>query len=243
MRMLKHGGRESKKVNKKEFILSLGAAHKFFNDLGIAEPLVGPSSLPANGEFNRIALDTELPYTDVFFAGLRIGQYNFKLTDFSYLQFSYTNPDDVRYAFYPSPFSSEGLGHLAHIDKHLKTSDDADFETFMALATSIKVNYRRPAVRYEYNFEQYEAGVHPVSHLHIGTYGDDRWPLQPCLTPLAFSLLIGKLYFRTHWEVVTEGEKESRKNEFDALLEKERAKCSVTPAEKFELESRSFYFT
>lgn len=229
-------------MNEKEFMRSLHASHNFFNELGIAEPLVGPSSLPVHGEFNKIALDTERPYTDVFFAGLRIGQYNFKLSDFSYLQFSYTSADDLRYAFYPSPFSSEGLDHLAHLQKRLKTSDEADFETFMALATSINVNYRRPIVRYEYNVKQYEAGVHPVSHLHIGTYGDDRWPLQPRLTPLAFSLLIGKLYFRSHWEAVTEGEKQNRKNEFDALLENERAMCSATPSEHFELEGRSFFF-
>ncbi|AHI63367.1 DUF2290 domain-containing protein [Burkholderia thailandensis] len=229
-------------MNEKAFTLSLRDAHGFFSrELGLAEPLAGPTSLPARSDFNRIALDTERPYTDVFFAGLKVGQYNFALTDFSYFQFSYTSEEDVRYAFYPSPFTTDALASIAQLQQRLGARDAADVEMLMTFAESQPVNYRRPVVRYEYNVEQYDAGVHPVSHLHIGTYGDDRWVLQPRLTPLAFALVIAKLYFRPHWEAVTEGEGEKRLNEFDRLLEKEREVCEPTPEDKFAHETKAFY--
>jgi hypothetical protein len=239
--MPKLGAKGLRKVNAKQFTISLRAAHELFKELGIAEPLMGPTSLPVNADFNLVALDAERPYTDVYFAGLRIGQYNFQLTDFSYLQFSYASADDLRYAFYPSPFTAEGLARLAHIQKRLGQNEDADVEAFMAIAASTPVNSRRPVVRYEYNVGQYKPGVHPVSHIHIGTYGDDRWPLQPRLTPLAFSLMVAKLYFRSHWEAVTEGENEKRQNEFDRLLERERGACLPTPDEFFGHEVKSFF--
>src|SRR5690242_20703 len=119
------GARGSRRVNERKFILSLREAHNLFCNLGVAEPLVGPTSLPSNSEFNKIALDTERPYTDVFFAGLRVGQYNFKLTDFSYLQFSYVSAEDLRYAFYPSPFTAEAMAHLAQLQKRLEQPEDA----------------------------------------------------------------------------------------------------------------------
>lgn len=229
-------------MNEKAFVRSLLASHDFFSrQFGLAEPLAGPTSLPANTEFNRIALDTERPYTDVFFAGLKLGQYNFALTDFSYFQFSYTSEEDVRYAFYPSPFTTDALAQIAQLQQRLGARDAADVEMLMTFAESQPVNYRRPVVRYEYNVEQYDAGIHPVSHIHIGTYGDDRWVLQPRLTPLAFALVIAKLYFRPHWEAVTEGEGEKRTNEFDHLLEKERGVCAPTPDDKFAHEIRAFY--
>jgi hypothetical protein len=229
-------------VNEKEFVKSLHAAHKFYADqLGLADILAGPTSLSVNKDFNRIALDTDVPYTDIFFAGLRMGQYNFTLVDYSYFQFSFENSDDLRYAFYPSPFTSGALDQINQLQTVLVDREAADVELLMNFAEAMAVNYSRPLVRYEYNIEQYEVGNHPVSHFHIGTYGDDRWVAQKRLTPMAFVLLIAKLYFRSYWEVVTDITNERRENEFDLILEKERDGCALTPGEKFSCELKSFY--
>lgn len=229
-------------MNEKEFVKSLHAAHKFYADqLGLADILAGPTSLSVNKDFNRIALDTDVPYTDIFFAGLRMGQYNFTLVDYSYFQFSFENSDDLRYAFYPSPFTSGALDQINQLQTVLVDREAADVELLMNFAEAMAVNYSRPLVRYEYNIEQYVVGNHPVSHFHIGTYGDDRWVAQKRLTPMAFVLLIAKLYFRSYWEAVTDITNERRENEFDLILEKERDGCALTPGEKFSCELKSFY--
>lgn len=229
-------------MNEKEFVLSLRAAHNFFDEIGVAQPLVGPISLPVHAQFNQLALDTEIPYADVFSCGLKLGHYNFRLTDFSYLHFSYSNEDDVRYAFYPSPFTKESMGTLAMLERRLGAASAEDVELLLNFAASAEVNSNRPVVRYEYNKKQYRHGLHPVSHLHIGTFGDDRWPIFPRLTPLAFAMLIAKLYYRPYWEAVTVGEGQDRTNEFDDALAQERKKCAGTPDDYFEFEAKAFYF-
>jgi len=230
-------------VNEREFHQSLIGAHAFFKDLGIARPMVAPRSLPVNPSFNKFALDTELPYGDVYFAGLRLGQFNFQLSDFSYFQFSFATSDDVRYAFYPAPFGAKAQARLDLLHQ-LLLRGDIDEEAYHTFAEEVPLNYGRPLLRYEYNVGQYKLGLHPASHLHIGTFGDDRWAFQRQLTPRAFALIIGKLYFRPHWEAVTvNGEDDSRENEFDRILLEERRQCVITPQHMFSEEEHAFFFS
>lgn len=67
----------------REFSLSIRRGYELFNDLGVARTLRGEQSLEPNSEFNTIALDTGSPYSEVFMAALKLGHYNFQLTDYS----------------------------------------------------------------------------------------------------------------------------------------------------------------
>jgi hypothetical protein len=202
------------------------------------------ASLPVNKSFNSLALDTSVPYPDVFFHGLKLDHYNFQLQDYSFFQFSYNSENDIRYAFYPSPYGPSELAQIQEL-KGMLEHDEIDAEAYTTFIQEINKNYSRSLIRYEYNTDQYRPGVHPASHFHIGTHGEDRWTVEKRLTPLAFSLLIGKLYFSHHWECLTVFNHENIRlsNEFDSQLLREKAICSVTPGEKFTIHDKStFYF-
>lgn len=226
-----------------EFARSITRAYELFKALGIERSYRQAHSLAVNQEFNTLALDTAVLYEDVFVCALRLGHYNLQLKDFSFFQFS-KDGEDLRLCFYPSPF---GLQEFVRISKVTDQLDAGaiDFETYCYFLEGMRFNAKRPLIRYEYRTAQYRPGVHPASHFHIGTYGDDRWVCERILTPLAFAHLVGKLYFATDWEAVTEeAVSGNRANEFDAAYFRERSECAVSEAAHFgAFEKGQFYFS
>lgn len=226
-----------------EFARSIGKAYELYKSLGIERSFRQPSSLPVNQEFNTLALDTSVLYEDVFVCALRLGHFNLQLRDFSLFQFS-KDGDDLRLCFYPSPFGLQEFLKIKKVTDQLDTGA-IDFETYCFFLEGVRFNARRPLIRYEYSTAQYRPGVHPASHLHIGTYGDDRWVCERILTPLAFAHLIGRLYFAADWEAVTEERVAGdRTNEFDTAYFRERADCALSEVAHFgEFERGQFYFS
>ncbi|MFJ5445088.1 DUF2290 domain-containing protein [Methylobacillus methanolivorans] len=228
----------------REFKQSIAKAYNFFRQMGIEKSFIHGYSLPVSQPFNSIALDTNSPYPDVFYQGLKLSHFNFNLQDYSYFQFSFNGPEDLRYAFYPSPF---GPGDHAEIKDLTIGFEEGliDQEEFEFALQGLKNNYARPLLRYEYNSNQYKSGCHPASHLHLGTFGEDRWTIHKKLTPYVFALIIAKHYFGEHWEAITEFDVAGIRlsNEFDMNLFREKTECSITPVHMFtDHETRGFYF-
>lgn len=229
----------------RDFLSSLRNGYKFYESIGEANTCRLLHSLPASTAFNTLALDTTVPYPDVFFLGLDLQQFNFQLNDYSYFQFSYTSADDLRYAFYPSPYSTKEILEIRELYQSYHDGQ-IDSEALSAFVQDVNLNYARPLIRYEYNLRQYKQGAHPASHFHIGTFGEDRWALHRRLTPYVFCMIVGKLYFSHHWETLTVWDatgKVRQSNEFDAALIQERSNCVVTDANFFsEYEQRCFHY-
>lgn len=225
-----------------EFVRSIAKVYTLFSELGVARGFKNATSLPANQEFNTLALDTSVAYEDVFVHALRLGHFNIQLKDFSFFQFS-KESDDVRLCFYPAPFGSHEFNKIQKVTEQLD-SGAIDFETYCYFLEGIKFNSRRPLIRYEYSTKQYKCGVHPASHFHLGTYGEDRWVCERILSPIAFGLLIGKLYFSQDWEAVTQEDvKDQRKNEFDERYFQEKLECVIPAVEHFSaFERGQFHF-
>lgn len=226
-----------------EFARSISKVFDLFKALGIERSYRQPGSLPVSQEFNTLALDTTVLFEDVFVCALRLGHFNLQLRDFSFFQFS-KDGNDLRFCFYPSPF---GLQEFIRIKKVTDQLDAGaiDLETYCFFLEGVRFNARRPLIRYEYSTAQYRSGVHPASHFHIGTYGEDRWVCERILTPLAFAHLICKLYFAADWEAVTEElVAGNRTNEFDAAYFRERADCARSEDAHFgAFERGQFYFS
>lgn len=226
------------------FNQSIAASYRLYDDLGLARTFRLPHSLPVNPGFNAVALDTSAPYPDVFMAALRLGHYNFQLRDFSVFQFSMSGPDELRLCFYPSPF---GPKEFAQVQVLTDTMDAGgiDFESYCYFIESLDFNARRPLIRYEHSRMQYQPGLHPASHMHIGTYGEDRWVCERRLSPQAFSLMIARLYFSDHWEVLTEDiPPHGRTNELDRQYVAAKTACALSEADLFGPHERGqFYFS
>lgn len=228
-------------MNEANFNRSLKQGNDFFQELGLMRAFLVPHSLLPNYRFNQIALDTERPYEEVFFAGLKEGQLNFILNDLTYFQFSRDSEIEARYAFYPSPFSANSIVLLK---KYLEALDNGwlDNEAFLHAIEALPSNNRRPVLRYEYSDSQYRKIRHPISHLHIGTYGQDRWGFEKFITPYAFCLQVAKMYFGEHWEALTEEDGPVRNNQFDDYLVAEKAACLMPPIERFCDDERQHFF-
>jgi hypothetical protein len=226
----------------REFSISIRRSYELFSDLGVTRSLRNEQPLDSDKDFNSIALDTTVPYPEVFMAALKLGHYNFQLADYSVFQFSNATNLDTRLCFYPSPF---GPHEFAAVQTLTKTLDkgEIDFEAYCYFLESLPFNSRRPLLRFEYSEDQYVRGSHPAAHLHIGTYGEDRWPCERKMTPFAFSAMVAKLYFSEHWEAITEIENdESRKNTFDESYFAEKKLCQITKVEYFsEHERQQFH--
>jgi hypothetical protein len=225
------------------FTQSIRSSYDLFNDLGRVRGFRQPTSLLPTSTFNEIALDPGIPYADVFKAGLRLNHYNLLLVDLSYFQFSRDHEGELRLAFYPSPYGPREFARISEFTR-LLDNDVIDEQTYSQLMDSVATNSRRPLVRYEYSKKQYVAGKHPASHIHFGTYGDDRWVVKRVLTPLAFSALIARLYFSEDWESVTTHDQASvRRNELDDLYFGAKHACEFTDDELFgPHEERQFHF-
>ena len=217
----------------REFAQSIRRSYELFNELGVARTLRSEQPLEADKNFNRVALDTTTPYPEVFMAALKLGHYNFQLTDYSIFQFSTGANDDTRLCFYPSPFGPKEFSVVKTLTQNLD-GGSLDFEAYCYFLENLQFNSRRPLIRFEFSAHQYVRGLHPAAHLHIGTYGEDRWPCERKMTPYGFALMAARLYFSEHWEAVTEirggG---ARANSFDDLYFAEKKLCPVTEIQYF----------
>jgi hypothetical protein len=229
-------------MTEQDFKRSINKGHELFNELGLSRAFQLPTSLPISSNFNRVALDLESKYSDIFFCGLKENHLNFILKDLTYFQFSRDSNTEVRYAFYPSPFSQGSIKTLEALTQ-ARDKGILDEEAYGYAIESLPTNSRRPILRYEYSAKQYKRVKHPISHLHIGTYGEDRWSFERLVTPYAFCLQVAKMYFGEYWEALTEEDevKNSRINPFDSYLTTEKQECPINPIDKYcEIEQRHF---
>lgn len=227
-----------------EFLTSIQEGYDLFEELGLVRTFSCAHSLAVNSDFNKVALDTSIAYPEVFMHALRLGHYNFQLKDFSFFQFSMKGLEELRICFYPSPFGPNELGEVKKLTNILDAGG-IDFESYCYFLENLNFNARRPLIRYEYSQKQYEQGIHPAAHLHIGTYGEDRWVCEKRMSPYAFCLMTAKLYFSDHWEAVTEEQHDgTRVNNFDDRYFAAKKLCVGVHADYFSaVEKSQFHFT
>jgi len=212
------------------------------NDLGMGETFATPAPLGVVDEFRKLILSDDADYIAVYLTGLRLSHYNFLLTDYSYFQFSYSNIDCVRYAFYPNPFAH----NLADFKRwqELVEAGYLTQEEYLGMLRDARADFRVPIIRYENAPEQHKGLRHPCSHFHIGHHSDNRWAINRVLTPLAFVLLVIKQYYGSVWREAGDDETDAFGNILEASLVRERANCRLIDEALFtKAEERSFFFS
>src|SRR5665811_1398159 len=63
-------------------------------------------SLPIDDEFQRVVLDPNSTYEEIYRTGLTRSNYNFLLADYAYFQLSWQNERSWRLGYYPNPWLS-----------------------------------------------------------------------------------------------------------------------------------------
>lgn len=185
-----------------EFRQKLRAAWDFlYEEIGIARSASSLSSLKIDDEFNRVALDPDSSYKEIYLAAISRSYYNIVLTDYSIYQFSWTNTDTWRLAFLPNPWIAgvPGAMELVQTWENLESLGAYDQEEVAALISELPYFGSIPPIRFEYAVEQYREIAHPCAHLHIGRDTENRWAVSKHLNPLTFTMIITKMYYVDRW--------------------------------------------
>lgn len=200
--------------------------------------------LQPSAAFKRVVRADPPQYATIFRTGLQERDYNVLLKDFSYLQFyregSQRNYLGLRYAFYPNPFLFMPFEEFA-----LNLGEDGEAvdvqELYMQFLSEQRPVRTVPVIRFESAPKAHEPLKHPTAHFHLGLSSDGRWPANKILTPLAFALLIVKLYYRSAWE---EHAGDNSSNPFEERYNRARAACEVLEEDLFTAEERmQFHFS
>ena len=214
-------------------------------DLGVAEIYSNPSPLPVNAEFRDLILSNSSNYIDVYNKGLGLSHYNILLSDYAFFQFSIEGDNNVRYAFYPNPYSSNSneYNNWFRSRHEMVEAGFLTHEEFLSLLSDKTGVGNVPLLRYENAPAQRKKLHHPCSHFHIGFHSENRWPVRRVLTPTAFALLVFKFYYGTHWRTVGDDEHVNIENSFDRTLISEKTRCYLVSDELFDPEEeRAFFF-
>ncbi|MFZ3001397.1 MAG: DUF2290 domain-containing protein [Undibacterium umbellatum] len=232
-------------MDRRTFQTSIYNAWDKVQRINLAETFSNGGSLDVDDDFRDLVLNGESRYEDIFLLGLRKSHYNFLTSDHSYFQFTWSNEDDVRYAFYPNPYIGSSSQHLDQYKKwyELFTADLITLDDYLKLVDDVRGQGRKPVLRYENAPSQYKNVAHPCSHLHIGLHGEDRWPVRRILSPLAFALIILRNYYSNNWNTYGEINSTSGLNILDEEFISERQSCKLVASEYFsDTEARLFHF-
>jgi hypothetical protein len=230
-------------MNKSDLVPHIRKSWMYAKALGVDELFSGPTALEASDAFKALAVSPDASYEELYLGGLRDGQYNILLKDFSFFQFG-TGADGVRFAYYPNPFLGAAPDALAELKdmREYVTEGIIDMDEFLLRVSEIRRPQHPPLVRYEYSKQQYVEATHPCSHMHIGFHGEHRWPVRRYLTAHAFALLIFRLFYLDFWmsaELIKSGDTELT---LDAVLRAARAGCRMLYEEEFSnAEDERFY--
>lgn len=233
-------------MESRDVLTGIGRSWRLIVDLELAETISNAGPLEVSQEFRDLLLRSDTTYAAIYRAGLRLSHYNFLLNDLSYFQFSWSKPDELRYAYYPNPFSVGGGGSNIETFEKLRSAlvfEQTNSEDYLTELSEAKPEIRAPLIRYENAPLAYKELSHPCSHFHIGYHAENRWAINRVLSPLVFTLLILKHYYRANWDKHWKLEKDTMKNELELKLIEEKTKCKPVRAEEFSnLETRSFHF-
>lgn len=215
--------------------------------LGISEIFSNPSPLQVDAEFRDLILSHTSTYIEVYNKALALSHYNILLTDYSFFQFSSDGEENVRYAFYPNPYasSSDEYNNWFKSRQDMVEAGMLTHEEFLSLLSGKTGVGAIPLLRYENAPNQRAKFHHPSSHFHIGFHSENRWAVRRVLTPIAFALLVFKMYYGENWRAIGEDDEPDQiKNKFERSLIAERARCYLVADHLFEAdEERAFYFS
>lgn len=189
-------------MNEFEFNSSIRQALSFLERARLEELTVNLSRLRVNTSFNEVALNPQSTYEEMYRAALRLSHFNIQLSDFSFFQYSWSDPISWRLAYYPNPWLTGvpfAAGELDELKDLLEAGAIDTEEFFEEIATGFRYHGAVPMLRFEYSEEQYRPVSHPAAHFHIGTSGLDRWAWRRKLSPKSFTMLVVRMFFAERW--------------------------------------------
>ena len=153
-------------------------------------------SIPENSfdksKFSKefISISQKGIYKEIYDCAMKNKDYDFRLKDNSIMQFTIEKEkrNDIiklRYAFYKCPYLIFDGGE--------KETTDIFLEDYVS-------------IRYDYDLKEYQEGIHPISHMHIGNDNNLRIPIDKIIEPLEFGIFIIRNIYADEWKKILENE-------------------------------------
>ncbi|QVM89727.1 DUF2290 domain-containing protein [Pseudomonas entomophila] len=232
-------------MTREDVITGIANAWRIAEKLTISEIFSNPAPLPINHEFRDIILSPQATYIDVYNKALKLSHYNILLSDYSFFQFSIEGENNVRYAFYPNPYVSNGDEYHNWFEsrQEMVQAGMLGHEEFLSLLSDKVGIGSVPLLRYENAPAQRTKFHHPCSHFHIGFHSENRWAVRRLLTPSAFALLVYKHYYGANWRTAGDDDDAHVSNSLERILIDEKTRCNIIHDDLFDaIEERTFYF-
>jgi hypothetical protein len=226
-----------------EFASEIRAAWNIFKSLGLDRLISSDWSLPIDGVFRDVALDSDATYESIYRTGLSRSHYNIMLYDYAYFQFSRDDDFSWRLAFFPNPWVSGSPNAVERVQQWeaLEELGVLDHEEASNLIAEMPYLGAIPCIRFESAPAQYREMAHPSAHFHIGRHDQNRWPSTIMLGPKAFAMIIAKMYYPEFWAKKSSFHKAEAESCCDQTLL--TAMGDVRIVHEFSaLEQRSFHF-
>ncbi|MCW2411797.1 MULTISPECIES: DUF2290 domain-containing protein [unclassified Sphingobium] len=234
-------------MNKGELAAQIRKTWEYSKAVGIGEIFSNPSALHPSERFRSMSVDENISYEELYLCGLRDGQYNICLKDFSFFQYGLGKEEgDVRYAYYPNPFLGAAPDAVAEVTEMQEYVSEGiiDVDEFLHRIAEVRRPRHPPLVRYEYSKKQYVEDSHPCSHLHLGYHGENRWPVRRYLSAHAFTLLIMRIFYGGFWATANKVRHGPDDLDIESILEISKNDCRLLYAEEFsEREEKRFFFS
>ena len=190
-------------MDERAFNKSINRAWEFIDAAAIGQVIASPSSLETNPEFRATCLRYDASYEEAYLCGMRNNAYNILLEDYSFLQFTRENSEELRYAYYPNPYLGDNFS-AQDVPLEADFDDDFDMEGYLQSISEIRNFQRAPVIRYEYVVQQYVEVQHPCAHFHVGQHSDNRWSVRRILKPETFALIVLKQFYRNKFNTAKE---------------------------------------
>ena len=136
-------------MNKADLVPHIYKSWVYAKALRVDELFSGPTALDASDAFKAMAVSPAASYEELYLAGLRDGQYNILLRDFSFFQFGTSSVGGVRFAYYPNPFLGAAPDTLAELKEMQEFVAEGiiDMDEFLHRVSEIRHPQHPPLVR------------------------------------------------------------------------------------------------
>lgn len=169
--------------------------------------------------------------------------YDIILNDDSIFQF-HKDGEDLRYCFMQNPKVKISWHEYLYMNGMIEENLDPEVLEFCRSCydngddESCYDDNKYPVyLRYDVSCCQYQEGIHPYSHLHVGLYNEIRFPISMILTPEMFAQLAVKMTYPVVWK------EKVRQNDIQEFQKTVKKGCEEISSDKWsEIDKCDLFF-
>lgn len=177
-----------------KFRAHLNTIQSLLKELGLLEERI----LYPNKDFDPAEYRAR-SYIENWLALIRGNIYDMLLIDNSMFSFKHAG-SKISYTFLESPYNCLSYDEYL-IDKGIEEKNENTLSDYYESYLQTCVPKEHPVmIRYDFDIRSYNAGVHPISHIHIGNNNQVRIGIHRILAPTAFVHFVLRQHYTPYWK-------------------------------------------